>query len=251
MSQREAVAVVTGAASGVGRGVAAACLRHGADVAAIDRRWPEGQPATEEPDGGTGPRLVRIDCDVSDWQEVQSAGHRIATELNTVAMLFNCAGIGLFGRRIEDTTLEDWDSVIDVNLRGAFLMTKVLLPMLLASRGAIVNIGSVHSLATTPGNAAYTASKAGLSGLTKAIAADYGPAGLRATCVLLGSVDTPMGAQHGRQAAERGIALPDIPTWQQSDPGGVAEAIYFLGTEAARFINGANIPIDGGLLGTL
>jgi meso-butanediol dehydrogenase / (S,S)-butanediol dehydrogenase / diacetyl reductase len=251
MSQDDVVAVVTGAASGVGRGVAAACLRHGTHVAAIDRRWPEGQHIMEEPDGGAGPRLVRIDCDVSDWQDVASAGRRIATELETVGMLFNCAGIGLFGRRIEDTSLEDWDSVIDINLRGAFLMTKALLPMLLASRGAIVNIGSVHSLATTPGNAAYSASKAGLSGLTKGIAADYGAVGLRATCVLLGSVDTPMGAQHGREAAERGIALPDIPPWQQSDPGGVAEAIYFLATETARFMNGANIPIDGGLLGTL
>jgi meso-butanediol dehydrogenase/(S,S)-butanediol dehydrogenase/diacetyl reductase len=247
----EIVAVVTGAASGVGRGVAAACLRHGVHVAAIDRRWPEGQAVAEGPHGGTGPRFLPVDCDVSDWQAVQSAARRIAAELETVGMLFNCAGIGLFGRRIEDTSLEDWDSVIDINLRGAFLMTKALLPMLLVSRGAIVNIGSVHSQATTPGNAAYTASKAGLSGLTKAIAADYGAVGLRAMCVLLGSVDTPMGAQHGREAAERGIALPDIPLWQRSDPGGVAEAIYFLATEEAKFINGADIPIDGGLLGTL
>jgi NAD(P)-dependent dehydrogenase (short-subunit alcohol dehydrogenase family) len=251
MSKGDPVAVVTGAASGVGRGVASACLRHGVHVAAIDRRWPGAQPVTEEPEAGAGPRLLRIDCDVSNWQDVQSAGRRIAIELEAVGMLFNCAGIGLFGRRIEDTSLEDWDSVIDINLRGAFLMTKALLPMLLASRGAIVNIGSVHSLATTPGNAAYTASKAGLSGLTKAIAADYGPVGLRATCVLLGSVDTPMGTQHGREAAEGGIPMPDIPRWQQTDPEGVADAIYFLATDAARFINGANIPIDGGLLGTL
>lgn len=251
MSKGDVVAVVTGAASGVGRGIATACLRHGVHVAAIDRRWPEAQTVTEEAAGGVGPRLVRIDCDVSDWQDVQSAARRIAIELETVGMLFNCAGIGLFGRRIEDTSLDDWDSVIGTNLRGAFLLTKALLPMLLASRGAIVNIGSVHAVATTPGNAAYTVSKAGLSGLTKGIAADYGPAGLRATCVLLGSVDTPMGAQHGREAAERGIALPDIPRWQQSDPEAVADAIYFLATDAARFINGANIPIDGGLLGTL
>jgi NAD(P)-dependent dehydrogenase (short-subunit alcohol dehydrogenase family) len=251
MSEGNVVAVVTGAASGVGRGVAAACLRHGVHVAAIDRRWPEGQPAPQEPDGATGPRLVRIDCDVSDWQDVQSAADRSATELGTVAMLFNCAGIGIYGRRIEDTSLEDWDAVIGTNLRGAFLMTKAFLPMLLSSRGAIVNIGSVHSRATSPGNASYTASKGGLSGLTKGTAADYGPVGLRAMCVLLGSVDTPMGAQHARQAAEAQIALPVIPPWQQTNPAGVAEAIYFLATEAAGFINGSDIPIDGGLLATL
>ena len=130
MSNGDVVAVVTGAASGVGRGVAAACLRHGAHVVAIDRRWPEGQASTEEPYGGTGPWLVRVDCDVSDWLAVQSAANRIAAELETVEMLFNCAGIGLFGRRIEDTSLEDWVSVININLRGAFLMTKALLPML-------------------------------------------------------------------------------------------------------------------------
>lgn len=114
-----------------------------------------------------------------------------------------------------------------------------------------MNIGSVHSRATTPGNAAYTASKAGLGGLTKAIAVEYGNVGLRAVCVVLGSVDTPMGAQHFREATAAGMDLPGIQPWQQTDPATVAETIFFLGTSGARFVNGADIPLDGGLLSVL
>jgi meso-butanediol dehydrogenase/(S,S)-butanediol dehydrogenase/diacetyl reductase len=225
------VALVSGAASGIGAAVATRLESEGATVVRAD---------IVETDGG-------VVCDVSDARSCADAVSAVLAQHGALHALANVAGIGL-GRRIGDVTPEEWRRVIDVNLTGTFLLSQAALAPLLATRGAIVNMASVAGLRATPYNAAYCASKGGVIMLTKSMALELAREGVRVNAVCPASVDTPF---------LRGFQLPDgadmgllsrsvSPMGHLIDAAEVAGAVAYLASDDAATMTGTTLVIDGG-----
>lgn len=232
------VAVVTGASGGIGRAVVDKLIADGMRVAAVDIR--AAQPWCEE--------VCTFTCDVSDPIGVGALVTSVEKRLGRASVVVNCAGIGLWLKRVGEISAEEWNAVIGANLSGPFFVTRGFLPALVENGGSVVIISSVHGISTAPGWAAYAASKAGLFGLTKGIAVDYAEDGVRANCIVLGSVDTDMTRTYEVEARERGIFDVAIRPWQRTSPQAVADVVSFLVSREASFLNGALVPVDGGLL---
>lgn len=245
-------AVITGAASGIGASVVGVFLERGWRVIALDKNLVGLQnllKATAENERG---KLDSYSLDVSQGAEVRRFGEYIANHDESVNALVNAAGIGLFARRLEDITDDEWNQVMGVNLTGPFLLTRTVIPYM-ANGGHVINFSSVHATATSFGMAAYASSKAGLIGLTRATSVDYRTRGIHANCLVIGSVDTPMSQQH-REAQLRlndshlNLTIdPDLV----ASPRQIATVVHFLCSAEAEFVNGAAICVDGGLLGQL
>jgi 3-oxoacyl-[acyl-carrier protein] reductase len=255
------VAVVTGAASGIGQATAIRLAREGAIVAAVDRNRPlaEETAARIQADGGRGRAYV---CDVARSDEVAAAAFAIERELGPVDVLANVAGIGdtagLEG--IEEIDDKRFALVLAVNLNGPFHWCRALLPgMAERGRGAVVNVSSLAGRSKSAnGGLAYTTSKAGLLGLTRHLAFDYGPRGVRVNAICPGGVDTPMlragGARAARSSAEAAARAERIaaygyfmPIKRLSTPDEQAAAIAFLASDDASYVNGVSLDVNGGL----
>lgn len=253
------VAVVTGGGSGIGHAATTLLLARGASVmiggvdpADIDRALAELSTY--------GDRVGAQVADVTSEDAVAELFRSAATRFGGVDVLVTAAGIQRYGTTTE-TSADEWDQVLTVNLRGCFFAVKHALPLLRAcGSGSIVVVSSVQALTTQTGVAAYTTSKGGLNALVRSIAVDEAAHGVRANAVCPGSVDTPMLRWAARQfsdgSAEAEQALVD--TWGSTHPMGrvarpeeVAEVIVFLASERASFVTGASIPVDGGLLTAL
>jgi NAD(P)-dependent dehydrogenase (short-subunit alcohol dehydrogenase family) len=191
-------------------------------------------------------------ADVSSRDQIERLIAEVVSRCGGIHVLINNAGIARYGSATT-TTEEEWDEVLNVNLKSAFLMSKYVIPeMLKAGGGAIVNTGSVQSLAAQRNSLAYVASKHGILGLTRSIALDYGKQNIRANCVLPGAIDTPM----MRYAAsldshpEKVLAESDRLhiRGKMGQPEEVARVIVFLASDLASFVTGAAYAVDGGLL---
>ncbi|PSR21693.1 MAG: 3-oxoacyl-ACP reductase [Sulfobacillus acidophilus] len=238
------VVVITGAASGIGRRTVMRFTEAGWRVIAVDRQIESLQRENL--------RDVEIyELDVSEELQVAEWAQRIELHHLNIVALVNSAGIGLFATRLEDISLVDWNRVVATNLTGPFLMTRALLPALKAHGGCIVNISSVHAMSTTFGMAAYASTKAALIGLTRATAVDYRSCHVRANCLLVGSVDTPMSDQHRDAIMKNHAPDPGIDPHLMASPTQIANVIYFLCTNESQFVNGTALRVDGGLLSEL
>jgi len=237
-SRERPIAVVTGAAGGIGNAIVERLVADGMTVAAVDVR--PMKPASDS--------VFTFSCDVSDPVQVETLVRQVEEEVGRATAVVNCAGIGVWFKRVAEISVEEWNRVIGVNLSGAFFVTRGFLPALVEHQGSLVNIGSVHGVATAPGYAAYAASKAGLFGLTKGVAVDYAKDGVRANCVVLGSVDTDMTRGCEAEALRRGLAVHDVRSWERTGPEPIADVVSFLLSGGAAFLNGALVPVDGGLL---
>jgi meso-butanediol dehydrogenase / (S,S)-butanediol dehydrogenase / diacetyl reductase len=235
------VAVVTGAQGGIGSAVVSRLVADGMKVGAIDVRA----------DPHESDNVVSFSCDVSDPDAVDALVPLVAERVGRASAVVNCAGIGLWFKRVGELSVNEWNHVLGVNLSGAFLITRAFLPVLIERRGCVVNISSVHGIATAPGSAAYAASKAGLFGLTKGLAVDYAEEGVRANAIVLGSIDTDMTRNYEVEASARGESNIQIRPGQRTGPTAVADVVSFLVSSDAAFINGALVPVDGGLLSWL
>jgi NAD(P)-dependent dehydrogenase (short-subunit alcohol dehydrogenase family) len=234
------VAVITGAASGIGRAEAELFSSEGAIIVAIDR-----SDAVREAPSGSGLRIV---CDVSDASQVKAALEEVKNVLGRCDILVNTAGIALFGRAGECSEA-DWDRVFAVNVRGTWLMCRAVLPMMMAAhRGSIVNISSASGLRPMPDIAAYSASKAAVIGLTRSIALDYAPFGIRANVICPGVIDTPQSAAW--LESRRAQGLPAVTDQYAIASVGAAEdvarAALYLASDASRYTTGIAIAVDGG-----
>ncbi|QAY63480.1 SDR family oxidoreductase [Xylanimonas allomyrinae] len=234
------VAVVTGGASGIGAAVATTLQRRGARVAVLDRD-PAGAPA------GT----LAVRADVSDDASVRDAVATVVRELGRLDILVNNAGVGAQGT-VADNPDDEWRRVLDVNVLGAVRVSRAALPHLRRSpSAAIVNTGSIAATAGLPQRALYSASKGAVLALTRAMAADHLPEGVRVNCVNPGTADTPwigrLLAHADDPAAERAALEARQPHGRLVDPQEVADAVAYLASPAAGSTTGTALAVDGGM----
>ncbi|MCW2594730.1 MAG: putative short-chain dehydrogenase [Jatrophihabitans sp.] len=251
-------AVVTGSANGIGRAMARAFAAAGGNVVVSDVLVEDGERTVREiaESGGTA---VFIAADVSD---VAQAEHLIANTVERfggIDILANNAGIGGGQLRLHEVSAEDFDRVIDVNLRGTFLCSKFAIPHFLArGDGRIVNTASTYGLIGAPKAPAYCASKGAIINLTRQLAVDYGPDGIRVNAICPGYIDTGLGRRGPRLTTEEFAAATAIrekaagmqPLGRQGLPAEIADVAVFLASDAASFMTGSIVTVDGGCVTT-
>jgi NAD(P)-dependent dehydrogenase (short-subunit alcohol dehydrogenase family) len=240
------VAIVTGAGSGLGQEISREFARHGASVACVDINA-DGAQATASKINSEGGTAREMQVDITKKPEVQECVQAVISEFHRIDILVNCAGISFF---IDPTELtpEQWDHTFAVNLDGAWQFCQAVMPVMKANHyGKIVNIASAAGLMGMPKAPHYVASKHGLIGLTRALAADLGPYGINVNAICPGATLTPMQTRSVSDVF-REESLKRYPLGRLGQPGDIANAALFLASGAADWITGVALPVDGGLL---
>jgi NAD(P)-dependent dehydrogenase (short-subunit alcohol dehydrogenase family) len=242
-------AVVTGSGRGIGRAIAIAFAREGAGVAIIDVNQENCNKVVQEITR-MGGKAIAVKCDVSAKVEVDDMVRKVIAEFSKIDILVNNAGIVGF-KPFLDLTEEEWDKMLSINLKGQFLCSQAIArEMVKAKSGRIINIASISSggcQIAFPMIAHYTASKAGVLGLTKALALELAPQGISVNAISPGAVNTEI-AQSNEEQKKATIAR--IPKGRIAEPEDIANLAVFLATPESDYITGADIIIDGGWLTT-
>jgi NAD(P)-dependent dehydrogenase (short-subunit alcohol dehydrogenase family) len=243
------VALITGGTSGIGEATAILFAKEGAKLAITGRDAERGRDVTERiiKEGG---KAVFLHADVRIAEECNHAVTETLRIFEALDILFNNAGV-FFPHTASDCTEEEWDLQMDVNLKGAFLMSKAALPYMIEQRrGVIINNSSGWGIAGGDAAVAYCASKGGVVLLTKAMAIDHGQQGIRVNCICPGDVDTPM---LPKDAQMRGLKWKDYlagcanrPLGRIGTPEEIANGVLFLAAEDSSFMTGAALVVDGG-----
>ena len=241
------VAFVTGAANGIGRATALAFAREGANVVVADISE-QGNQETARTIEELGGRAIAVRCDVTRAEDVKAALDKTIETFGRLDFAFNNAGVEQKIAASADLTEEEWDRIVNINLRGVFLCLKHEIPLMLKQgSGAIVNTSSGAGVKGFKGLAAYVAAKHGVVGLTKAAALDYAAQNIRINAVCPGIIDTPMmdrfsgGTSEGREQV-----ISQEPIGRMGQPEEIANAVVWLCSDAAAFVVGHAMVIDGG-----
>jgi len=238
------VALVTGAAQGIGRAIGLLLARNGADIVVSDINLEKAEETAKEI-RAIGPKAMALKVDVSNLSDVERMVEDILEKLAKIDILVNNAGITR-DKLILRMTEEDWDAVLSVNLKGTFNCTKAVIRHMAKQRsGKIVNIASVVGEMGNAGQANYSASKAGVIGLTKTIAREYAQRGINVNAIAPGYIETPMTEALPEKAKEELKRL--IPMERLGKPEDVAEGALFLVSEESSYITGQVLNVNGGI----
>jgi NAD(P)-dependent dehydrogenase (short-subunit alcohol dehydrogenase family) len=249
MRLRDKVALITGGTSGIGEATALLFSQEGVRVAITGRSVERGQKVANKIQAAGG-RAFFLECDVRVAGHCRRAVEETLKSFGRLDVLFNNAGV-YYPHTALDCTEEEWDLQIDINLKGTFLMSKYVLPGMIAQgSGVIINNSSGWGLVGGDAAVAYCASKGGVVLLTKAMAIDHGRQGIRVNCICPGDVDTPMLPEDARM---RGLKWQDYLAGAANRPLGrigtadeIAKAVLFLASDDSSFITGAALAVDGG-----
>jgi len=242
----EGVALVTGASRGIGAGIALELARTGMHVAVTARDIERLDDVKSELER-IGVRCLPVTLDVTNVAGIQPAVDLIEAELGPIQLLVNNAGVNI-PRSAVDVTEDQWDSILDTNLKGVFFCTQAVGRRMIARRsGAIVNVASAAGLIPAEERSAYCSSKAGVVMLTKELALEWAPFGVRVNAVAPTFVETELAAQTLNQPGMRELWNARIPLRRIASVEDVAAAVRYLASAGAEFITGVTIPVDGGL----
>ena len=242
-------ALITGAASGIGKAAALLFAKEGAAVSVTDRDTAGGLETVREIEGQGG-RGLFVAADVTRAEDCESAVQQTVARLGGLDVLFNNAGI-IIRRSVVELDEADWDRVMAVNVKSIFLMSKYAIPIMQAGgQGTIINMSSGWGLVGGPKAAAYCASKGAVVLLTKAMAVDCGPDGIRVNCLCPGDTDTPLlrveARQLGTNEPEFLVEAARRPLGRVGSPEDIARAALFLASDASSYVTGTTLVVDGG-----
>jgi len=243
------VAIVTGAASGIGRGISIRLAEMGAFVVLLDVDDIKGRTSAAEIQGQGGAATF-LNCDVRSATECRRTVKLVIEEAGKIDILCNCAGVAI-RKDIVELTEDEWDFALDVTLKGIYLLSREVVPhMIRNGGGSIINIGSGWSLKGGPRAASYCAAKGGVVNLTRAMAIDHGTHNIRVNCVCPGDVDTPMLRSECTQLGEDPQTFmreaANRPLGRVGTPDDIANAVLFLASPMAGWVTGAALVVDGG-----
>lgn len=244
------LAAVTGGGSGIGEGVAHGLAKHGAEVVILDVNGAAGA-ATAQAIVAAGGKAVSYEVDVTDRAACNAVAEKIAADVGQLSILVNNAGINRRTPMVGDraAVAQDWDDIIDVNIKGVFNITHALLDPLRARKGRIINIGSIQSFVHVrwPNSAAYTTSKHGVLGFTRALAAELGPEGVRVNAIGPGLIETPLNKSM-REANPQMVAdiMEHTPLGRPGTPDDIVGPVVFLASDLSAYVTGGIVMADGG-----
>ncbi len=237
-------AIVTGGGSGLGRAIAWGLACFGADIAILDRDIASGQAVAERISADIGRRAIAVEVDVSSERQVADAVGVVASAFDGIDVLVNGAGHNI-RKPLVEMSREEFDSIVDVHLRGAFLTCKTVGRMMRdRQRGAIINIASIAGHVGMPNVAAYAAAKGALIQMTKSLALEMAPHGVRVNALCPGYFDTPLTRQHAPEV--RRAAAGETPLGRFGEPEELIGPVVFLASDAGSFVTGTSMLIDGG-----
>jgi NAD(P)-dependent dehydrogenase (short-subunit alcohol dehydrogenase family) len=244
------ICVVTGAASGIGRAIATAMVGAGAVTALLDRNRSDGEAVAAALRTGGG-RALAIECDTSDGASVRAAADEVERRLGSCDVLVNNAGL-LRAGPLESLSLEDWNHLLSVNLTGYLICAQAFgKPMLARGRGSLVHVASVAAHHPQPRSGAYSASKAGVAILSRQLAVEWGPAGIRSNVVSPGLIRTPLSEAFYRAPGVSERRAQVVPSRRIGAPEDIADVVLYLASDRAAYVNGADVAVDGGFAAAL
>jgi NAD(P)-dependent dehydrogenase (short-subunit alcohol dehydrogenase family) len=251
MMLKNKVALITGGSSGIGMAIAERFLKEGAKIAIGGRSKERCDTAQKQLKTIVADAVYSVTGDVSKWDDAQKMVERTVKRFGRIDILINNAGIYL-EKRIEETTEDEWDQVININLKGVFLCSKAVYPHFKnQGGGTIVNMSSDSGVSGNPCEAAYCASKGGVTNLTRAMALDYAKENIRVNAICPAVINTPMLQKEVDMQENKEAYLKEMdelhPIGRVGRPEEVAFAVLMVASDEASFITGANIPVDGGL----
>ena len=238
------LALVTGAGSGIGEGIARGFAAQGAQVIVAD----VNEEGARRVAGEIGAAATAHPLNVTDRVAVDTLAATIRAAHGPISVLVNNAGIIRRGTLEAANARADWDATLAVNLDGPYVVTTAFMDQLVETRGAVINIGSIQSFVALPNSAAYTASKGGVRALTKALAIELSPRGVRVNAIGPGMIATPLNAKARENPDYMKSFAGRIPLGRLGEPADIAGAAIFLASDLARYVTGVTLPVDGGFL---
>ena len=248
ISLKDKTAVITGGSSGIGAASAGLLARMGASVVILDINLAQGEKTAADI-REKGLSAAFYPCNVTDVASVKDAAVFVGKTCQRLDILFNNAGV-IVRKSVTDLEESEWDTVIDVSLKGAYLVSKHMIPLMKALGGSIINTGSGWSLKAGPNAAAYCAAKAGVLNLTRAMAIDYGKYNIRVNCICPGDTDTDLLRSEARQLGEDEASFlkeaSQRPLGRMGTPEDIAKSVLFLCSPLSEWVSGTSLVVDGG-----